>query len=113
MNYESFYSFLLGRLQVAMLSERINRMAAHLAANGGDADCKRRLTMATVARRKVLSYMQRRDYSGYRLAIQELGLRPLPIFHSAYLPKVRGHLPTIEASFFLASSRYARAHPPA
>lgn len=71
-----------------MLSERIARMAAHLAANAGDADCKRRLTMATVARRKVLSYMQRRDFSGYRLAVREMGLRPLPVFHSAFLPKV-------------------------
>lgn len=73
-----------------MLSERIGRMAAHLGGgNGGDADCKRKLTMATVTRRKVLSYMQRRDYGGYRLAVRELGIRPLPVFHSPYLPKVR------------------------
>jgi hypothetical protein len=76
-----------------MLSERIGRMAAHLGGgNGGDADCKRKLTMATVTRRKVLSYMQRRDYGGYRLAVRELGLRPLPVFHSPYLPKVRPSL---------------------
>lgn len=72
-----------------MLSERIKRMSAHLSANRGDFDCKRKLSMATVFRRKVLAYMQRTDYSGYRLAVRELTLRPLPIFHSAYLPKVR------------------------
>lgn len=71
-----------------MFTERISRMAAHLAANRGDKDCKRRLTMATVSRRKLLAYMQRTDYSGYRLAVRELGLRPLPIFHSSFLPKV-------------------------
>ena len=77
-------------LQAAMLTERITRMASHLAANRGDKDCKRNLTMATVTRRKILAYMQRRDYGGYRLAVKELGIRPLPIFQSAYLPKVRG-----------------------
>ena len=33
--------------------------------------------------------MQKSDYSGYRLAVRELSLRPIPIFHSPYLPKRR------------------------
>lgn len=77
------------RVQVAMVTERINRIAAHLSRNKHDKNCKRSLTSFTVRRRKVLEYMMRRDYQNYRLMVTELGLRPLNLVNSRHLPKVR------------------------
>jgi hypothetical protein len=72
-----------------MLTERINRLAAHSSRNSHDKNCKRSLTALTVRRRKLLEYMMSKDYQNYRLMIRELNLRPLPLFNSRHLPKVR------------------------
>jgi small subunit ribosomal protein S15 len=72
-----------------MMTERINRVSAHLSANKKDKHCKRSLSGLTVRRRKILEYMTRRDYQGYRVAVKELGLRPVPLVYSRHLPKVR------------------------
>ena len=53
------------RVQVAMMTEGINRMAAHLAANHHDKHCKRALAILSVRRRRLLEYMMRRDYQNY------------------------------------------------
>ena len=77
------------RVQVAMLTERIQRVSAHLGANKKDTFCKRALTALTVRRRKLLEYMTRSDYQGYRVSVAELGLRPVPLVYDRHLPKQR------------------------
>jgi small subunit ribosomal protein S15 len=73
------------RVQVAMMTERINRMSANLAKNKHDKNCKRDLHILTVRRKHLLQYMMRSDYQNYRLVIRELNLRPLPVFQSKFL----------------------------
>lgn len=72
-----------------MLTERIQRVSAHLSSNKKDMFSKRALTSLTVRRRKVLEYMTRRDYQGYRVAVKELSLRPVPLVYDRHLPKLR------------------------
>lgn len=72
-----------------MLTERISRVTSHLSANKKDKHCKRSLAALTLRRRKVLEYMTQADYQGYRVAVRELGLRPVPLVYSRHLPKVR------------------------
>ena len=99
------------RRQVAMLTERIQRVSAHLASNKKDAFSKRALTALTVRRRKVLEYMTRHDYQGYRVSVQELGLRPVPLVYDRHLPKQRTetHLQINERNRRL-KNRVSRGH---
>lgn len=77
------------RVQVAMLTDNIARLSAHLAANKHDTHCKRQLQIFTSRRRKLLQYMIRTDYQGYRIVVRDLGLRPLPVVASRHPPKQR------------------------
>jgi small subunit ribosomal protein S15 len=78
-----------GRVQVAALTERISRLSSHLDGHKKDTHSKRTLLVLSSRRRRVLEYMQRRDYQNYRLVARELALRPLPVFNSKHTPKVR------------------------
>ena len=53
------------RVQVALLTERINQLTEHLRGHKKDHH----------SRRGLLNYMQRSDLEGYRELIKELGLR--------------------------------------
>lgn len=72
-----------------MLTDRVARMSQHLSNNRHDKKSKRALSLLTVRRRKVLEWMTRSDYQGYRLCVRELGLRPVPLVYSRHLPKER------------------------
>ena len=63
------------RVQVALLTERINQLTSHLRAHGKDHHSRRGLLMLVGRRRRLLNYMQRSDLDGYRELIKELGLR--------------------------------------
>ncbi len=63
------------RVQVALLTERINQLTEHLRANKKDHHSRRGLLMLVGQRRRLLAYMQKRDLEGYRSLIRELGLR--------------------------------------
>jgi small subunit ribosomal protein S15 len=63
------------RVQVALLTERINELTSHLRAHGKDHHSRRGLLMLVGRRRRLLNYMQRSDLQGYRELIKELGLR--------------------------------------
>lgn len=99
------------RVQVAILTERINRLSTHLGKNRHDKHSKRSLGLLTVQRRHLLEYMMRRDYANYRLMVSELGLRQLPVFHSRHLPKdrERTHAQVRERNARLRS-RVSRGH---
>jgi small subunit ribosomal protein S15 len=63
------------RVQVALLTERINQLTGHLRAHKKDHHSRRGLLMLVGRRRRLLNYMQRSDLEGYRELIKELGLR--------------------------------------
>jgi small subunit ribosomal protein S15 len=63
------------RVQVALLTERINELTAHLRTHTKDHHSRRGLLMLVGRRRRLLNYMQRSNLEGYRELIKELGLR--------------------------------------
>ena len=63
------------RVQVALLTERINQLTSHLRSHGKDHHSRRGLLMLVGRRRRFLNYLQKKDLEGYRALIRELGLR--------------------------------------
>jgi small subunit ribosomal protein S15 len=63
------------RVQIALLTQRINDLTAHLREHKKDHHSRRGLLMLVGQRRRLLNYMQRDDLEGYRSLIRELGLR--------------------------------------
>ena len=63
------------RVQVALLTERINSLTEHLRTNKKDHHSRRGLLMLVGRRRRLLNYLQKKDLEGYRALIKELGLR--------------------------------------
>ena len=67
------------RVQVALLTERINELTEHLREHKKDHHSRRGLLMLVGQRRRLLNYLQRSDLEGYRALIRELGLRRVSI----------------------------------
>jgi len=63
------------KVQIALLTERINHLTEHLRVQSKDHHSRRGLLMLVGRRRRFLDYLQRRDLEGYRALIKELGLR--------------------------------------
>ena len=63
------------KVQIALLTERINHLTEHLREQKKDHHSRRGLLMLVGRRRRFLDYMQRHDLEGYRALIKELGLR--------------------------------------
>lgn len=63
------------RVQVALLTERINELSEHLQRNKKDHHGRRGLLVMVGKRKRLLSYLEREDYEGYKALIAELGLR--------------------------------------
>jgi small subunit ribosomal protein S15 len=63
------------RVQVALLTERINALTDHFRTHPKDHHSRRGLLVMVSKRRRVLEYMRRTDLTGYRQLIDELGLR--------------------------------------
>ena len=63
------------RVQIALLTQRINDLTEHLRANKKDHHSRRGLLMLVGQRRRLLNYLERSDLEGYRSLIRELGLR--------------------------------------
>lgn len=62
-------------VQIAMLTERINRLSAHLARNKNDHHSHRGLLTMVGRRKRMLSYLERVDEARYKALIERLGLR--------------------------------------
>ena len=62
-------------VQVALLTERINQLTGHMAANRHDYHSQRGLLKLVGQRRRLLAYLSREDVSRYRSLITRLGLR--------------------------------------
>jgi small subunit ribosomal protein S15 len=63
------------RVQVALLTARINDLTEHLRSHRKDHHSRRGLLMLVGQRRRLLAYLQKKDVGGYRELIRELGLR--------------------------------------
>jgi small subunit ribosomal protein S15 len=63
------------RVQIALLTERINGLTEHLREHKKDHHSRRGLLMLVGRRRRFLNYLQRSDLEGYRALVKELGLR--------------------------------------
>jgi small subunit ribosomal protein S15 len=63
------------RVQVAMLTERINQLTEHLRTHKHDHYSRRGLLKLVGRRRRFLNYLQKHNLEGYRALIKELGLR--------------------------------------
>jgi small subunit ribosomal protein S15 len=63
------------RVQVALLTARINDLTEHLREHKKDHHSRRGLLMLVGQRRRLLNYLQKNDLEGYRALIAELGLR--------------------------------------
>jgi small subunit ribosomal protein S15 len=63
------------RVQVAVLTARINYLTDHFRTHRKDHHGRRGLLKMVGQRRRLLDYMKRTDVEGYRQLIQELGLR--------------------------------------
>ena len=63
------------RVQVAILTERINYLNDHFRTHKKDHHSRRGLLKMVGKRRRLLNYLKRTDVDGYRQIVQELGLR--------------------------------------
>ena len=62
-------------VQVALLTERINQLTGHMAANRHDYHTQRGLIKLVGHRRRLLAYLSREDVGRYNNLIKQLGLR--------------------------------------
>ena len=63
------------RVQVALLTARINDLTEHLREHKKDHHSRRGLLMLVGKRRRMLRYLERTDLERYRALVAELGLR--------------------------------------
>lgn len=63
------------QVQVAILTDQINALTAHLKKNHKDANSKRSLMILVGQRRSMLNYLVSKDRDAYSKLIADLGLR--------------------------------------
>lgn len=63
------------RVQIALLTERINTLTEHFKIHKKDHAGRRGLLKLVGHRRNLLNYLRNNDLEGYRALIKELGLR--------------------------------------
>ena len=62
-------------VQVALLTDRINQLTGHMAANRHDYHSQRGLLKLVGQRRRLLAYLSKQDIDRYHKLISRLGLR--------------------------------------
>jgi small subunit ribosomal protein S15 len=62
-------------VQVALITDRINQLTTHMAANRKDFHTQRGLLKLVGQRRRLLAYLSREDVARYNALIKKLGLR--------------------------------------
>jgi small subunit ribosomal protein S15 len=61
--------------QIALTTERINRISEHLQKNKKDFSTHRGLMKLVGQRKRLLNYLSKNDLQGYRQLIEKLGIR--------------------------------------
>ena len=62
-------------VQIAMLTERINKLSEHLKVNKKDHSSRRGLLQMIGRRKRLLNFLQRQDKQRYQALIARLGIR--------------------------------------
>lgn len=62
-------------VQVALLSNQIDKLTAHLNEHAKDVHSRRGLLAMVAKRRRLLTYLQKRDEERYKKLVKELGLK--------------------------------------
>ena len=62
-------------VQIALLTERINTLSAHFKMHKADHHSRRGLLKMVGQRKRLLTYLKRKDLEGYRSLIKDLGIR--------------------------------------
>ena len=62
-------------VQIALLTERINTLSGHFKEHAKDHHSRRGLLKMVGQRKRLLSYLKKKDLDCYRSLIKELGLR--------------------------------------
>jgi small subunit ribosomal protein S15 len=62
-------------VQIALLTERINTLSGHFKEHKADHHSRRGLLKMVGQRKRLLSYLKKKDLEGYRALIKELGIR--------------------------------------
>jgi small subunit ribosomal protein S15 len=62
-------------VQVAMLTDRINKLSAHLKTNKKDHASRRGLLKMIGQRKRLLAYILKKDQANYKQLITRLGIR--------------------------------------
>lgn len=63
------------QVQVSVLTARIKEITEHLQVHKQDHKARRGLIQMVGKRKKLLSYLERKDFDGYKSLIAHLGLR--------------------------------------
>jgi small subunit ribosomal protein S15 len=63
------------RVQIAVITERINYLTGHFRTHAKDHHGRRGLLKLVGQRKRLLAYLRRTDLDGYRALVQDLGLR--------------------------------------
>tara|TARA_B100000519_G_C14063777_1_gene353387 strand:- start:291 stop:557 length:267 start_codon:yes stop_codon:yes gene_type:complete len=61
--------------QVSIFTDRINYLTEHLKMNKKDHSSRRGLVLLVEKRKKMLTYIKRRDFDAYQKLIEKLGIR--------------------------------------
>ncbi|MBU2577324.1 30S ribosomal protein S15 [Patescibacteria group bacterium] len=61
-------------VQIALLSNKIDKLAEHLKVNNKDVHSRRGLLSMVSKRRRLLSYLLKKDEERYRRVVKDLGL---------------------------------------
>lgn len=62
-------------VQIALLTERINELSAHMQTHKKDLSSRRGLLAMVAKRRNLLDYLKSRDEAAYKSLIEKLGIR--------------------------------------
>jgi len=62
-------------VQIAILTQRITQLTAHLRTNKNDASSRRGLLKMVGQRRRLLAYVRRNDFQRYVALTEKLGIR--------------------------------------
>ena len=62
-------------VQVAILTKRINELTGHFKEHAKDHHSRRGLLRLVSRRRKLLDYLKRKNFEGYKSLIDKLGIR--------------------------------------
>lgn len=63
------------RVQIALLTQRINDLTEHFRTHAKDHHGRRGLLKMVGRRRRLLDYLKRKDLEGYRRILEQLNLR--------------------------------------